>query len=38
LATLSEFGGEENYRGTGQEMIIDPNTGEVLELNDWKIN
>jgi len=38
LSTLKEFGGEENYKATGQEMVIDPNTGEVLSLNDWRIN
>ena len=38
LSTLTEHGGEENYRAKGQEMLIDPNTGEVLALNDWIIN
>jgi hypothetical protein len=38
LSTISEFGGEDNYKATGQEMIIDPTNGEVLALNDWKIN
>jgi hypothetical protein len=38
LSTLSEFGTEENYKATGQEMVIDPTTGEVLALNDWHIN
>ncbi|MCW8804379.1 MAG: hypothetical protein OQK57_08275 [Ignavibacteriaceae bacterium] len=38
LSTLNEFGGEENYKATGQEMVIDPNTGDVLALNDWRIN
>ena len=38
LSTLNEFGGEDNYRANGQEMLIDPNTGEVLALNDWRIN
>lgn len=38
LSTLNEFGGEENYKASGQEMIIDPNTGDVLALNDWRIN
>jgi hypothetical protein len=38
LSTLNEFGGKENYKATGQEMVIDPNTGEVLALNDWRIN
>jgi hypothetical protein len=38
LSTSNEFGGEENYKASGQEMIIDPNTGDVLALNDWRIN
>jgi hypothetical protein len=38
LSTLTELGSEENYKATGQEMLIDPNTGEVLVLNDWRIN
>jgi len=38
LSTLSESGGEENYKAKGQEVLIDPNTGEVLALNDWVIN
>jgi len=38
LSTLDEFGGEENYKATGQEMVIDPSTGEVIALNDWRIN
>jgi len=38
LSTLTELGSEENYTATGQEMLIDPNTGEVLVLNDWRIN
>lgn len=38
LSTLSEMGNEENYRASGKEMLINPNTGDVLALNDWKIN
>ena len=38
LSTYSEFGGKENYKASGQEMLIDPTTGEVLALNDWRIN
>ena len=38
LSTIKEFGTEENYKASGQEMVIDPNTGEVLALNDWRIN
>jgi hypothetical protein len=38
LSTLTEMGNEENYKATGQEMVINPNTGEVLVLNDWRIN
>jgi len=38
LSTLTELGSEENYKATGQEMVIDPNTAEVISLNDWRIN
>ena len=38
LSTIKEFGAEENYKASGQEMVIDPTTGEVLALNDWHIN
>ena len=38
LSTLSEYNYDDNYKATGQEMIIDPNTGEVLALNDWRVN
>ena len=38
LSTLTELGSEENYKATGQEILIDPNSGEVLVLNDWRIN
>ncbi|HSW53992.1 MAG TPA: hypothetical protein VLH59_02780 [Ignavibacteriaceae bacterium] len=38
LSTLNEFGDEENYKASGQEMVIDPNNGEVLALNDWRVN
>ena len=38
LSTLTELGSDENYKATGQEMIIDPVTGEVLALNDWRVN
>ena len=38
LSTLTEFSSGDNYKATGQEMVIDPNTGEVLTLNDWRVN
>lgn len=38
ISTLNEFGSEENYRANGQEMVIDPANGEVLAINDWRIN
>ena len=38
LSTLTELGEGDHYKATGQEMIIDLNTGEVLALNDWRIN
>lgn len=38
LSTLTEYNYEDNYKATGQEMVIDPNTGEVIALNDWRVN
>jgi hypothetical protein len=38
LSTIREYSVEDVYRAAGQEMIIDPNTGEVLALNDWIVN
>lgn len=38
LSTLNEFGGNDIYKAMGQEMVIDPTNGEVLALNDWRIN
>ena len=38
LSTLTEYSSDDNYKATGQEMVIDPNTGEVLALNDWRVN
>jgi hypothetical protein len=38
LSTLTEYSSGDNYKATGQEMVIDPNTGDVLTLNDWRVN
>lgn len=38
LSTLKESVGDFGYRGNGIEMIIDPNSGEVLALTEWRIN
>jgi hypothetical protein len=38
LSTLTEYNYDDNYKASGQEMIIDPNTGDVLALNDWRVN
>ncbi len=38
LSTLTELGSGDNYKATGQEIVIDPNTGEMLALNDWRVN
>ncbi|MCL6494333.1 MAG: hypothetical protein K6T54_06065 [Ignavibacterium sp.] len=37
-STLTENEGEFGYRASGQEIVIDCSTGEVLAKNDWKIN
>ncbi|MDR3665929.1 MAG: hypothetical protein P4L35_03690 [Ignavibacteriaceae bacterium] len=38
LSTSSESQSSEGFRGYGKEIIIDPNSGVVLEMNDWHIN
>lgn len=38
LSTLTELGSGDHYKATGQEIVIDPNTGEILAFNDWRIN
>ena len=38
LSTLHEMKGDIGYRGNGQELIISPVTGEVLDMHDWKVN
>lgn len=36
--TISQSEGEFGYRASGKEMIIDSSSGEVLFINEWKIN
>ena len=38
LSTFEEMEGEFGYRGSGKEMIIDPVNGEILAINDWRVN
>jgi hypothetical protein len=38
LSTASESQSSEGFRGSGKEIIIDPNSGLVLEMNDWHVN
>lgn len=38
LSTSSESKSSEGFRGNGKEIIIDPNSGLVLEMNDWHVN
>jgi hypothetical protein len=38
LSTSSESQSSEGFRGFGKEIIIDPNSGLVLEMNDWHMN
>jgi hypothetical protein len=35
LSTLEESEGSQGMRGSGKEVIIDPNSGEVIEINEW---
>jgi hypothetical protein len=38
LSTLTELGEGDHYKASGQEIVIDPNTGEILAFNDWRVN
>ncbi|MCJ7555127.1 MAG: hypothetical protein MUO34_14745 [Ignavibacteriaceae bacterium] len=38
LSTLHEMIGDFGYRGNGTQIIIDPNSGDVLAIDDWRIN
>jgi hypothetical protein len=38
ISTLTELGEGDHYKATGQEVVIDPNTGEIIAFNDWRIN
>lgn len=38
LSTLNEKEGEFGYRGSGIELLIDPNSGKILSKNEWKVN
>jgi hypothetical protein len=38
LSTLTELGEGDHYKATGEEMLIDPDTGEVIALNNWRVN
>jgi hypothetical protein len=37
LSVLSEVKVEDSFRGSGEEVIIDPVSGKVLEMNKWKV-
>lgn len=36
-STLTESMGSNGKRGTGERMLIDPNSGEVLAKSEWKV-
>jgi hypothetical protein len=38
LSTSNESQSSEGFRGNGKEIIIDPNSGLVLSMNDWHVN
>jgi hypothetical protein len=38
LSISAESQSSEGFRGNGKEIIIDPNSGLVLEMNDWHVN
>jgi hypothetical protein len=37
LSTLSESGNEERYMAKGKELLINPSSGKVVEMNEWNI-
>ncbi|MGD8305703.1 MAG: PepSY domain-containing protein [Ignavibacteria bacterium] len=37
LTTIREFEGDFGYRGNGKEMLIDPVSGDVLNVTGWQI-
>lgn len=37
LSTYSQSGKEKSYEGNGKEMLIDPDSGEVISANLWHI-
>jgi hypothetical protein len=37
LNTLQETGDSINYRGNGKEVVIEPDSGKVLEFNEWNL-
>lgn len=37
LSTLSEAGGQDRYIAKGQEVLINPASGEMIEFNSWNI-
>ncbi|MDP2302513.1 MAG: hypothetical protein Q8N03_08825 [Ignavibacteria bacterium] len=37
LSTLSESGNDERYIAKGKELLIDPSSGKIIELNEWNI-
>lgn len=38
VSVLYESQGSQGFRGNGQEALIDPGTGAVISIKDWKVN
>lgn len=38
LSIFSESKGEGYYRATGETMLVDPGSGEIIETSEWMIN
>lgn len=38
IITLSELEGGFGKRASGKEVIIDPNNGDILTINEWRVN
>lgn len=37
LSTLEESGAENGYKGKGEELILNPYNGEVIDKRDWEV-
>jgi len=38
VSYLEETGEDENYKSSGEEIIINPSNGEIISFREWQIN